>query len=141
MIDSGKLVHVPLHIPYLELSKEILEGGRIESHLLTPFGFIDVMVDSAGEQPTTFVIQVQGDTDCWMLDASLPEAFIGTLTRFILGIVSHWLGDISPESANWEIRFPLDNNTSRRSFDKCEAQRKTLFLEESPKGVENRTVN
>ena len=92
---------ISLSIPCLILSTETNLSSEIEKHILTPFGYIDIIFPNTLEQNldnASFEIKVIGDIDSWMLDESMPIEFKDTLRKFLIEMVRMCTGSSLPKA-------------------------------------------
>jgi hypothetical protein len=102
------LEKISLSIPCLILSTETNISAEIEKHVLTPFGYIDIIFpNTLGEdkEGTPFEVKVIGDIDSWMLDESMPLEFKATLRRFLVEMVEICTGSSLPKSTRNSIHL------------------------------------
>jgi hypothetical protein len=100
--------NVSLSVPFLNLSTEVNISGEVENHILTPFGYIDIILpnNSPERDPSLpFEIKVIGDISSWMLDDLMPDEFRSTLFKFIGKIVRYYVGASLPELSQIVICF------------------------------------
>ena len=86
--------NLSLKVPFILLSTKVNPVGDTEKRFLTPFGTIDVtfrkVPTSQGGAPH-FQIEVQGDTENWILCDSTIAEFKTTLLHFVRGIAQQHL--------------------------------------------------
>jgi hypothetical protein len=102
------LEKISLSIPCLILSTETNISAEIEKHVLTPFGYIDIIFpNTLGEnnEGLPFEVKVIGDIDSWMLDDSMPLEFKATLRRFLIEMVEICTGSSLPKSTRNSIHL------------------------------------
>jgi hypothetical protein len=95
------LEKISLSIPCLVLSTETNLSAETEKHILTPFGYIDIIFPSSlgeGKEGKPFEVKVIGDIDSWMLDDAMPLEFKATLRRFLIEVVEICTGSSFPKS-------------------------------------------
>jgi hypothetical protein len=100
--------NISLSIPCLILSTETNISAEIEKHVLTPFGYIDIIFPSNLDQDkegTPFEVKVIGDIDSWMLDESMPLEFKATLRKFLIEMVQICTGSSLPKSSRNSIHL------------------------------------
>jgi hypothetical protein len=103
---------ISLSIPCLVLSSETSISGEIEKHMLTPFGYIDIIFPSALAQEhesTPIEIKVVGDIDSWMIDDSMPVEFKVVLRKFIVEMVQLCTQTSLPRSIKNALRLQNEN--------------------------------
>ena len=81
---------VELKVPYMLLSMAVKRSGEIEKRFLTPFGIIDVTIQTVGDMAKKIShIEIEGDSIAgrWSsLDVSLG-VFRDTLLNFVYAII------------------------------------------------------
>jgi hypothetical protein len=95
-------------------------SGEMEKHILTPFGYVDIILPMGGDQPgeaSSPEIQVVGDIESWMLDDSMPGEFKGALLGFIGEITRAYLGYSPAELGKGSVRFTGGGRDVRFSWD------------------------
>ena len=107
---------ISLSIPCLVLSTETNISAETEKHILTPFGYIDVIFpNNLGEEKEgkPFEVKVIGDIDSWMLDDAMPLEFKATLRRFLIEMVELCTGSSFPKSTRNSIHMSGDDQRIR----------------------------
>jgi hypothetical protein len=104
MAWSPKLEKILLTIPYMILSTGTNLSAEVEKHILTPFGYIDVIFPNGfftrdDEGDTHLEVKVIGDIDSWMLHESMPDEFKSALRTFIIEMVKVCAGSSLAESS------------------------------------------
>jgi hypothetical protein len=95
-------------------------SGEMEKHILTPFGYVDIILPMGEDQPgdaSSPEIQVVGDIDSWMLDESMPGEFKGALLGFIGEIARAHLGYSPAELGKGSVRFKGGGRDVHFSWD------------------------
>ena len=102
---------VELKIPYMLLSMAVKRSGEIEKRFLTPFGIIDVTIQTVGDMAKKIShIEIEGDgiAGRWSsLDVSLG-VFRKTLLNFVCAIIDQdghenpSMVDFSLSAGEWE---------------------------------------
>lgn len=103
---------ISLSIPCLVLSSEASISGETEKHILTPFGYIDIIFPSTlgqDQESTPFEIKVVGDIDSWMIDESMPPEFNGVLRKFIVEMVQLCTQSSLPRSIKNALQLHGEN--------------------------------
>jgi len=99
---------VPLSIPFLSLSTEVKTSEGVRSHILTPFGYLDIVFPEEcfreGAEPPR-EIKVLGDIECWKLDEDMPLEFRSTLLELVREIILRYLDRRGFETVPVAIRF------------------------------------
>ena len=78
-----------LQIPFTVLSTRINVEGDTENRVLTPFGTIDMIyqkIPNVKDRGVCLEINVNGDTDRWLVDDGSIAEFKAALFRFTWGI-------------------------------------------------------
>jgi len=117
-----KVQNVSLSIPFLVLSTEIKITGEVEKHVLTPFGYVDIIFPgSSNETEDGFpsMIQVVGDVDSWMLDESMPDEFRASILGFIAEITRSHTGSPGLDSQRVSIGFKGAKRDINVVWEKC----------------------
>lgn len=81
---------ISLSIPCMVLSSETAISGEVEKHILTPFGYVDIIlpgVPALEQENIPLEIKVVGDIDSWMIDESMPTEFKAVIRKFIVEMV------------------------------------------------------
>lgn len=93
------LKEVSVSIPYLVLSTEVNISGEVTRNVLTPFGYFTIGVTQKspadGETPPV-EIHVEGDTDTWLADQSMPIEFRKALASFTAALLQNGNGGLPP---------------------------------------------
>ena len=103
---------ISLSIPCLVLSSETNISGETEKHILTPFGYLDIIFPSVFAQNSEsrpFEIKVVGDVDSWMLDESMPVEFKAVLRKFVVEMVQLCTQSSLPKSIKNSFHLQGEN--------------------------------
>ena len=102
---------VELKVPYMLLSMAVKRSGEIEKRFLTPFGIIDVTIQTVGDMAKKIShIEIEGDSIAGRrssLDVSLG-VFRETLLNFVCAIIDQdghenaSMVDFSLSAGEWE---------------------------------------
>ena len=102
---------VELKVPYMLLSMAVKRSGEIEKRFLTPFGIIDVTIQTVGDMAKKIShIEIEGDSIAGRrssLDVSLG-VFRETLLNFVYAIIDQdghentSMVDFSLSAGEWE---------------------------------------
>lgn len=88
---------VKLQIPFTVLSTRINVEGDTENRVLTPFGSIDMIfrkIPNIKDRGVCLEINVNGDTDHWLVDDGSIAELEGAILRFTWGIAQkHMCGN------------------------------------------------
>jgi hypothetical protein len=111
-----RLEKISLSIPCLVLSSGTNISGETEKHILTPFGYIDIIFPGTlaqGQERTPLEIKVVGDIDSWMIDESMPVEFKVVLRKFIVEMVQLCSQSPLPRSIKSGLHLQGDNRNIR----------------------------
>jgi hypothetical protein len=117
-----KVQNVSLSVPFLVLSTEIKITGEVEKHVLTPFGYVDIIFPSCANQnegSLPSMIQVVGDVDSWMVDESMPDEFRASILGFIGEITRSHCGCPILDSQRVSIGFKGVKRDINVVWEKC----------------------
>ncbi len=112
---------ISLSIPCLVLSSETSISGETEKHVLTPFGYIDIMFPSGmvnDQESVPYEIKVVGDIDSWMVDESMPAEFKGVLRKFIVEMVQLCTHSSLPKSIKNALHLHGENQDIKVTLKK-----------------------
>jgi hypothetical protein len=110
------LEKISLSIPCLILSSETSISGETEKHILTPFGYVDIVYPGAlaqDQEGRPFEIKVVGDVDSWMIDESMPDEFKAVLRKFIVEMVQLCTQTPLPKSIKSALHLQGENQNIR----------------------------
>jgi len=112
---------ISLSIPCLVLSSGTSISGETEKHVLTPFGYIDIMFPSGmvnDQASVPYEIKVVGDIDSWMVDESMPAEFKGVLRKFIVEMVQLCTHSSLPKSIKNALHLHGENQDIKVTLKK-----------------------
>ena len=103
---------ISLSIPCMVLSSETAISGEVEKHILTPFGYVDIILPGTPAQDQENLpleIKVVGDIDSWMIDDSMPAEFKAVLRKFIVEMVQLCTQSSIPKSIKNSFHLKGEN--------------------------------
>jgi hypothetical protein len=116
------LQNVSLSIPFLVLSTEVKISGDVEKHILTPFGYVDIVFPNVSDQTVASFpseIQVVGDIDSWMLDEAMPSEFRVSILGLIGEIANSHFGCLPLDSRWTSVRFKSGSRDVSVMWERC----------------------
>jgi len=88
-----------LNMPFMVLSSKVNPMGETEIRVLTPFGIIDLTFrktsNTQSRGTTHFDIEVDGDTEHWILYDNTIAEFKTALLKFIGGVAQKYLKKVT----------------------------------------------